>query len=86
MAAQIGCACERAASRPTLRNLNTYKRHSMTQEQLSGSALLATHDDTKICLDEVVDLFAQKQPRKLEINSVLIQDQMSVVKYYSSDD
>ena len=42
----------------------------MTQERLSSLALMHIHYDTDIDL-EVVDVFAKKHPRKLELTTVL---------------
>ena len=63
------CTCERSGS--TLRNLDNYKRHTMSQGRLSALALMASHYDFHIDLDTVVDLFAKKHPRRLELDSVL---------------
>ena len=43
----------------------------MTQERLSSLALMHIHYDTDIDLEEVVDVFAKKHPRKLELTTVL---------------
>ena len=52
--------CERSAS--VLRRLNNYTRASMTQQRLSNLALLHIHYDTKINLDDVIDLFQKRIP------------------------
>ena len=63
------CECERSAS--TLRRLNNYMRASMGKERLSNLALLHIHYNTDIDLDQVVDTFSRKHPRRLELENVL---------------
>ncbi len=63
------CECERSAS--TLRRLNTFMRASMMEERLSCLALIHTHYDMPVDLDEAVDIFAKMHPRRLELASVL---------------
>ena len=59
------CECERSAS--YLRRLHTYNRACTGQERLSSLALMHIHYQVKIDLDEVVNLFATKHPRRLEL-------------------
>ena len=59
----MSCECERSAS--SLRRLHTYNRACMGQERLSSLALMHIHYQAKIVLDEVVNLFATKHPRRL---------------------
>ena len=63
------CECERSAS--SLRRLHTYNRACMGQERLSSLALMHIHYQVKIVLDEVVNLFATKHPRRLELRTIL---------------
>ena len=63
------CECERSAS--SLRRLHTYNRACMGQERLSSLALMYIHYQAKIVLDEVVNLFASKHPRRLELGTIL---------------
>lgn len=63
------CECERSAS--ALRWLHTFNRVSMTQERLSSLALLHIHYLTDIDQEEVVDVFAKKHPRRLELGTLL---------------
>lgn len=65
----MSCKCERSAS--SLRRLHTYSRARMRQERLSSLALMHIHYQVKIALDEVVNLFATKHPRKLELGTIL---------------
>lgn len=64
------CECERSFS--TIRRLHTYIRASMGQERLSSLALMTIHYDDEIDVDEVVRLFAQHHPRKMQLDSVFI--------------
>jgi len=63
------CECERSAS--SLRRLHTYNRACVGQERLSSLALMHIHYQVKIVLDEVVNLFATKHPRRLELGTIL---------------
>ena len=63
------CQCERSAS--ALKRLNTYLRASMRQERLSSLALLHIHYDSIIDMNEVVDIYARLNPRRLELCSLL---------------
>ena len=63
------CECKRSAS--ALRRLHTFSRASMTQERLSSLALMYIHYLTDIDLEEAVDLFAKKHPRRLELGTLL---------------
>jgi hypothetical protein len=58
------CECERSAS--SLRRLHTYNRATMTQMRLSSLALIHIHYGHHIDLDRIVDIFSQKQPRRLQ--------------------
>ncbi|CAM4641816.1 unnamed protein product [Leuciscus chuanchicus] len=63
------CECERSAS--TLRRLNTFMRSSMGEDRLSSLALIHTHYDMAVNLDEAVNIFSKLHPRRLELTSVL---------------
>ena len=45
----------------------------MGQERLSYLALMHIHYQAKIVSDEVVNLFATKHPRRLELGTITIQ-------------
>lgn len=62
------CECERSAS--GLRRLNNFMRASMGKDRLSYLALLHIHYDTPIDLDTIVDSFARRHPRRLELESL----------------
>ena len=57
--------CERSVSR--LRYLKTYLRSTMTEARLNGLALLYTHRDIPCNADEVVQQFAQRNPRRMRM-------------------
>ena len=63
------CECERSAS--SLRRLHTHNWACTGQERLSSLALMHIHYQVKIDLDEVVNLFATKHPRRLELGTIL---------------
>ncbi|XP_063749493.1 52 kDa repressor of the inhibitor of the protein kinase-like [Eleginops maclovinus] len=65
------CECERSAS--VLRRLNTFMRSSMGEDRMSSLALIHTHYDMALDLDEAVDLYSKMHPRRLELMSVLMQ-------------
>jgi len=54
---------ERASS--TLKLVKGYLRTTMTTERLSGLALMNTHYDKPVNYDAVVQLFAERYPRRL---------------------
>ena len=64
------CECERNAS--ALRRLHNFMRTSMTEGRLTSLALMHIHYKHPVNLDKVVDLFAQKHPRRLQFSSVLL--------------
>ena len=61
--------CERSNS--ALRRLHHYTTTTMGEERLTNLALLHIHYDAKIDLEEVVDLFVKKHPRRMELDSIL---------------
>ncbi|XP_064406466.1 52 kDa repressor of the inhibitor of the protein kinase-like [Halichondria panicea] len=63
------CECERSVS--VLRRLKTYLRSTMGQERLSGLALLHTQYGMKLNLDEIVNMFARKHSRRMELMDIL---------------
>ena len=62
-------ACERSNS--ALRRLHTYNRASMGEERLSNLALVHVHYGKKVNLNDVIDLFAKKHPRRMELEEIL---------------
>ena len=63
------CECERSIS--VLRRLKTYLRSSMGQERLSGLALMHINYSMEIDLDEVINIFARKHPRRMALADIL---------------
>jgi len=57
------CECERSIS--MLRLVKTPLRSTMTQERLNGLAMMQYNRNIPIDVDEVVEQFAIRQPRKL---------------------
>ena len=62
------CKYERSAS--GLKRLNNYMRASMGKDRLSYLALLHIHYNLPVDLDKVVDSFARRHPRRLELDSL----------------
>ena len=61
--------CERSIS--TLRYIKTYLRNSMTPDRLNGLALMYVHRDKHIDLDQVIELFVQMHPRRMQMADIL---------------
>lgn len=66
------CECERSVS--GLRRLKTYMRTTIGQERLNGLALLHVHYSIDIDIDQVVDIFNRKHPRRLVLVDILNSD------------
>ena len=66
------CTCERSVS--TLRRLKTYLRNSMSESRLSALAMLNVHREIPLDIDEVIDLFAKKHPRRIILRDVINDD------------
>ena len=60
------CECERSNS--ALKRLKTYLRSTMGHERLSGLALLAVHYDIDIDAEDVLNHFATKNPRRMQLD------------------
>ena len=58
-------------SASTLRRLNTYIRASMTEERITNLALIHIHYETSVDLEEVVQKFAERNSRRLELNNII---------------
>lgn len=50
----------------SLRRLKTWLRSNMSEERLTGLALLNLHRDIDVSIDDVIDRFARKKNRRLE--------------------
>ena len=61
------CECERSVS--ALRRLKTYMRSSMVEDRLNGLALMHVHYGININIEEVLNKFARKNPRRLQLVS-----------------
>ena len=59
------CECERSVS--TLRRLKTYMRTTMGNERMNGLALMHVHRDIKLNHDELLDSFALRHPRRMQL-------------------
>ena len=66
------CSCERSIS--CLRHLKNYLRGTMGQERLNGLALIHAHREIALDLDEIIDLFASKHPKRMRMANILCSD------------
>ena len=73
---KIQLSCERSIS--VLRRMKTYLRSTMTQERLNGLALLHIHRIIELKVSDIIDLFAQKRPRRLELSNILQTDNLKL--------
>ena len=63
------CTCERSIS--SLRRLKTYLRNSMSESRLKGLALFNIHRAIAVDINEVIDRFAFKYPRRMALVDIL---------------
>ena len=63
------CECERSAS--VLRRLHTWTRATMAEDRLGSLALIHTHYRVNVNLDDVVDIFAKKHSRRMQLSCLL---------------
>ena len=63
------CTCERSVS--ALRRLKTYMRSTMSDDRLNSIALMHIHRDVDISVEDVIDRFARRNPRRMELVDVL---------------
>ena len=70
------CICERSIS--VLRRMKTYLRSTMTQEGLNRLALLHIHRNIELKVSDIIYLFAQKHPRRLELSNILQTDNLKL--------
>lgn len=63
------CECERSIS--ALRRLETYLRTTMSQDRINGLALMHVHYDIDIEIDWVINEFAQRNPRRMQLTNIL---------------
>lgn len=64
------CQCERSIS--ALRRLKTYMRSTMAEDRLQGLSLLHIHYDLDVPVEGIIDRFARKQPRRMELQNGLL--------------
>ncbi|XP_065683294.1 52 kDa repressor of the inhibitor of the protein kinase-like [Hydra vulgaris] len=66
------CTCERSIS--VIRRLKTYLRNTMSQNRFNSLALMHVHQDISIDVNEVIDCFARKNPRRMKLVDILNSD------------
>ena len=59
------CSCERSIS--VLPRLKTYLRSTMKNDRLNGLALLNIHREIELNVEEIIDKFAMRRPRKMTL-------------------
>ena len=57
-----------------LRRLKTYLRSTMGQERLSGLALIHIQYGMELDLEEIINIFARKHSRRMELLDILSED------------
>ena len=67
------CTCERSIS--ALRRLKTWLRSTMTNERLTGLALMHVHRHLNFNVDEIIDNFARAYPRRIRLLNVVSSDE-----------
>ena len=63
------CECERSAS--AIRRLHTYMRCTMGQERLSALAIMHIQYDLPVDINETVNLFASRYPRRMQLKNLI---------------
>ena len=63
------CSAERSFS--AVKRIKTALRSSMGTARLTGVALLHLHHDTPLDISEVIDEFARRHPRRLQMTDIL---------------
>ena len=66
------CTCERSIS--VLRRLKTYLRNTMTGNRLNDLALLHVHREIHLDVEEVINRFAIRHPRRMKLIDILNTD------------
>ena len=66
------CSCERSIS--VLRRLKTYLRGTMVEDRLNGLALLHVHREIPLDPNKIIDRFAARHPRRMQLIDVLNTD------------
>ena len=66
------CTCERSIS--VLRRLKTYLRSTMTGNRLNALALLHVHREIHLDVEEIINRFAVRHPRRMKLLDILNTD------------
>ena len=67
------CTCERSIS--ALRRLKTWLRSTMTNERLTGLALMLVHRHMNFDVEEIIDNFSRAYPRHMRLLNVVSSDE-----------
>ena len=63
--------CEAERNISCLRRLKTFMRSSMCVDRLTGLALMHIHKDMIVDIDQIIDMFARKHPRRMKLECIL---------------
>ena len=63
------CECERSVS--TLRRLKTYLRNTMSQDRLTGLALMHVHRNLHVNIEDIMGAFAERHPCRMEFSDFM---------------
>ena len=66
------CSCERSIS--VLRRVKTYLRSTTSEGRLNALALIHAHREVVIDTQQVIDTFARRQPRRMQLIDILNTD------------
>ena len=64
------CECERSAS--SLQRLHSFMRACMKEKRMTALGLIHIHYDMHIDKEKVIDMFVSQNPRRMELDSLLI--------------
>ena len=52
-------------------SIKDFMRSTMSEDRLTGLALMHIHSDMDINLDEIIDNFAREHPRRMKLDCIL---------------
>ena len=63
--------CEAERNISCLRRLKTFMRSTMSEDRLTGLALMHTHKQLVVDIPSIIDMFAREHPRRMKLECVL---------------
>ena len=64
-------SCEAERSFSGLRRLKNYMRSTMKEDRLNGLALMMVHRTISVSVENIIDTFAAKHPRRMRLELIL---------------